>query len=155
MLKDILIKLRKYHNYTQEDLAEKINVSRQTISKWELGQTLPDIYNCQELCKIYNISLDELLQNDNIAPNDKFMFGYCKIDNDKKLHLYKDIILDPKDINYVYYEDTYVPKSIITDIGKVIIETSEKDYEYNYVDGLVEVVSELRTIVLKAKGEEK
>ena len=39
MLKDILIKLRKYHNYTQEDLAEKINVSRQTISKWELGQT--------------------------------------------------------------------------------------------------------------------
>ena len=87
MLKDILIKLRKYHNYTQEDLAEKINVSRQTISKWELGQTLPDIYNCQELCKIYNISLDELLQNDNIAPNDKFMFGYCKIDNDKKLQL--------------------------------------------------------------------
>ena len=76
MLKDILIKLRKYHNYTQEDLAEKINVSRQTISKWELGQTLPDIYNCQEL-----------LQNDNIAPNDKFMFGYCKIDNDKKLQL--------------------------------------------------------------------
>ena len=72
---------------TQEDLAEKINVSRQTISKWELGQTLPDIYNCQELCKIYNISLDELLQNDNIAPNEKFMFGYCKIDNDKKLQL--------------------------------------------------------------------
>ena len=70
-----------------EDLAEKINVSRQTISKWELGQTLPDIYNCQELCKIYNISLDELLQNDNIAPNEKFMFGYCKIDNDKKLQL--------------------------------------------------------------------
>lgn len=77
------------------------------------------------------------------------------IDNDKKLHLYKDIILDPKDINYVYYEDTYVPKSIITDIGKVIIETSEKDYEYNYVDNILEVVSELKAIVIKAKGEEK
>ncbi len=77
------------------------------------------------------------------------------IDNDKKLHLYKDIILNPKDINYVYYEDTYVPKSIITNIGKVIIETSEKDYEYNYVDNLVDVVSELKTIVIKAKGEEK
>ena len=77
------------------------------------------------------------------------------IDNDKKLHLYKDIVLDPKDINYVYYEDTYVPKSIITNIGKVIIETSEKDYEYNYVDNLVDVVSELKTIVIKAKGEEK
>lgn len=77
------------------------------------------------------------------------------IDNDKKLHLYKDIILDPKDINYVYYEDTYVPKSIITNIGKVIIETSEKDYEYNYVDNLVDVVSELKTIVIKAEGEEK
>ena len=77
------------------------------------------------------------------------------IDNGKKLHLYKDIILDPKNINYVYYEDTYVPKSIITDIGKVIIETSEKDYEYNYVGNLVEVVSELKAIVVKAKGEEK
>lgn len=77
------------------------------------------------------------------------------IDNDKKLHLYKDIILDHKDINYVYYEDTYVPKSIITDIGKVIIETSEKDYEYNYVGNLLEVVSELKAIVVKAKGEEK
>ena len=54
-----------------------------------------------------------------------------------------------------YYEDTYVPKSIITNIGKVIIETSEKDYEYNYVDNLVDVVSELKTIVIKAKGEEK
>jgi len=77
------------------------------------------------------------------------------IDNDKKLHLYKDIIINPKDINYVYYEDTYVPKSIITNIGKVIIETSEKDYEYNYVDNLVDVVSELKTIVIKTKGEEK
>ena len=90
------------------------------------------------------------------------LYKYCQapkvcisIDNDKKLHLYKDIILDPKDINYVYYEDTYVPKSIITDIGKVIIETSEKDYEYNYVDNLIDVVSELKAIVIKAKGEEK
>lgn len=46
-------------------------------------------------------------------------------------------------------------KSIITDIGKVIIETSKGDYEYNYVGNLLEVVSELKAIVVKAKGEEK
>ena len=96
-----------------------------------------------------------VLQSVQLYKYNKAPKAYISIDNDKKLHLYKDIILDPKDINYVYYEDTYVPKSIITDIGKVIIETSEKDYEYNYVGNLVEVVSELKAIVIKAKGEEK
>lgn len=96
-----------------------------------------------------------VLQSVQLYKYNKAPKACISIDNDKKLHLYKDIILDPKDINYVYYEDTYVPKSIITDIGKVIIETSEKDYEYNYVGNLVEVVSELKAIVIKAKGEEK
>ena len=96
-----------------------------------------------------------VLQSVQLYKYNKAPKACISIDNDKKLHLYKDIILDPKDINYVYYEDTYVPKSIITDIGKVIIETSEKDCEYNYVGNLVEVVSELKAIVIKAKGEEK
>lgn len=53
--------IRKEKNMTQEDLANKLNVSRQTISKWENDTSLPDVYNLQELSKILNVSVDELL----------------------------------------------------------------------------------------------
>lgn len=56
--------LRHKNNLSQEELAEKVGVSRQTISKWELGETSPDIKQSKELSKIFNISLDELVNND-------------------------------------------------------------------------------------------
>jgi transcriptional regulator with XRE-family HTH domain len=49
---------------SQEELAEKIGVARQTISKWELGETSPDLRQAKELSKIFKISLDELTNND-------------------------------------------------------------------------------------------
>lgn len=57
-------KLRKERNITQEQLAEKLNVTRQTISKWELGETYPDIDQSKRLSKIFKVSLDELTNND-------------------------------------------------------------------------------------------
>ena len=56
--------LRKKENLSQEKLAEKLGVTRQTISKWELGETAPDILQAKELAKIFNVSLDELTDND-------------------------------------------------------------------------------------------
>lgn len=56
-----LSKLRKQNALSQEELAEKLNVSRQTISKWELGQTMPDSGKIQELASLFNVSVDELL----------------------------------------------------------------------------------------------
>ena len=58
------MKLRKKNGLSQEQLAEKIGVARQTISKWELGETYPDLKQSKELSKIFNISLDELTDND-------------------------------------------------------------------------------------------
>ena len=55
-----ILELRKKNNLSQEALAEKIGVSRQTISKWELGETSPDIKQAKELSKVFNVSLDEL-----------------------------------------------------------------------------------------------
>ena len=55
--------LRKKNNLTQESLAEKIGVTRQTISKWELGETSPDIKQAKLLAAEFNISLDELVNN--------------------------------------------------------------------------------------------
>lgn len=54
--------LRKTANMTQEELAEKMNVSRQTISKWELGAILPEIEKLVELCEMFHCSVDQLLR---------------------------------------------------------------------------------------------
>lgn len=59
-----ILELRKKENLSQEKLAEKMNVTRQTISKWELNETTPDIKQAKELSKIFKISLDELTDND-------------------------------------------------------------------------------------------
>lgn len=58
--------LRMAEHMSQEQLAEKISVSRQSISKWEMGQSYPQIDNIIQLCKLFNISADTLLQ-ENIA----------------------------------------------------------------------------------------
>ena len=59
-----IYELRKKANLSQEQLAEQVGVSRQTISKWELGETAPDIKQAQILSQIFNVSLDELTGND-------------------------------------------------------------------------------------------
>lgn len=56
--------LRKKNNLSQEELAEKVGVARQTISKWEIGDTTPDINQVKIISKIFNISIDELVDND-------------------------------------------------------------------------------------------
>lgn len=58
-----IMNLRKEKGLSQEELAEKVGVARQTISKWELGETSPDLKQAKELSKIFNVSLDELVDN--------------------------------------------------------------------------------------------
>lgn len=57
-----LIKLRKEKALSQEELGEKLNVTRQTVSKWELGQTTPDMDKLMEMAKLFNVTTDELLK---------------------------------------------------------------------------------------------
>ena len=56
-----LVKLRKENLLSQEELAEKLGVTRQTISKWELEQTTPDMDKLSQMAKLFNVSVDELL----------------------------------------------------------------------------------------------
>lgn len=59
-----ILELRKRDKLSQEQLAEKLGVTRQTISNWELNETNPDINQAKELSRVFNISLDELTNND-------------------------------------------------------------------------------------------
>lgn len=64
MFSNNLIKERKKQNLTQEDLAEKLNVSRQAVTKWESGKGYPEMDKIIELSKIFNCSIDDLLKGD-------------------------------------------------------------------------------------------
>ena len=63
-----LIKLRKASGLSQEELGDKLNVARQTVSKWELGETTPEMDKLEELSNLFEISIDELVK-DSSVPN--------------------------------------------------------------------------------------
>ena len=65
-----LYELRKKNGLSQEELAERLGVSRQAVSKWECGESLPDTDNLITIAKMYAISLDELVGNTCIANQD-------------------------------------------------------------------------------------
>src|SRR5699024_12778009 len=55
--------LRKKKKLSQEQLAEKVNVYRQTVAKWESGEALRDIYKCKTLSEIFQVTLDQMSNN--------------------------------------------------------------------------------------------
>ena len=86
MFADNLIGLRKYHNWSQEELAEKIGVSRQTLSKYETGESLPDIEKCKLLADLFGVTIDDLIcyeKSENLGlgvpPRGKHIFGIVKV----------------------------------------------------------------------------
>ena len=87
MLADNLIFLRNLKGLTQEQVAEVIGISRQSYSKWEQGDTYPDIDKCDKLAKFYDITIDSLIhQNDRVgnakvapAPIGKHLWGTVAI----------------------------------------------------------------------------
>ncbi|MDO4491251.1 MAG: helix-turn-helix domain-containing protein [Lachnospiraceae bacterium] len=83
-----LIELRKYHDFSQEELAERIGVSRQTLSKYETGESLPDIEKCKLLADVFGVTIDDLIsynkQEDGnlglgVPPKGKHIFGMVKV----------------------------------------------------------------------------
>ena len=64
MLKDNLIMLRNMHRISQEDISEKIGISRQAYAKWESGATVPDIEKCKSLADYYGVTVDSLLKTE-------------------------------------------------------------------------------------------
>lgn len=85
MFADNLVALRKVNGMSQEELAEKIDVSRQTLSKWESGDSMPDLMKGKQLATIFGISLDELMEEKPempampVGPQGKYIFGLVKV----------------------------------------------------------------------------
>ncbi len=87
MLKDNIVMFRKINGYSQEEVAEKIGISRQAYAKWEKGATIPDVEKCALLAELYGTTIDGLIsttQADGIgmippAPKGKNIWGSVTI----------------------------------------------------------------------------
>lgn len=96
MISENLKRLRKIYQYTQEQVAEKINVSRQSIAKWESGESAPDIASCIELAKLYNVTIDNLVSHSEeetgivIPPKGKYFFGAVTVGERGQIVIPKD-----------------------------------------------------------------
>ena len=89
MISANLVFLRNSHNFSQEEVAEKIGVSRQAYAKWEKGETVPDVERCQKLAELYGVTIDSLVNYSNKigtttlapGPKGKHIFGTTKIND--------------------------------------------------------------------------
>ena len=63
--KQVILELRTQKGMSQDELAEKVFVSRQAVSRWENGETYPDIDKCDKLAKYYGVTIDSLVHQDN------------------------------------------------------------------------------------------
>ena len=156
-LEEKLMKLRKENAWSQEEFAEKLNVSRQTISKWELGQTIPDTNNLTKIASIFGVSVNDLLdENENPIENNSKTNN--KNSNTFKIVLLVAILLAVLGgiglitLNMFFNRATKMmneaPKSIgqmfgeysISDILNIIfgkIEKSEKEFDKNSFNNML------------------
>ena len=85
MFKDNLISLRKLNHMSQEELAEKLGISRQTLSKYETGESVPDIERSKAIADAFGVSLDELVNYESgpdslpVPPKGRHAFGVVKV----------------------------------------------------------------------------
>lgn len=92
-LSDKITTLRKANNWTQEELAEKIDVSRQAISRWENGTALPDANNILQLSKLFDVTADYLLNEDYDSDNDIPCVKEVQQELDSKKNQYGEVYL--------------------------------------------------------------
>ena len=138
-----LMTLRKEKGWSQEDLSNQIGVSRQTISKWESSQTTPELNKLIELSKIFEISIDELVDNLPDEENAEVEKVYTKV-NFKPSYIFMGIIcllifiVLIISVFYIYKKDSVYVKSMIM---------------FTYEDVLTEKMEATEIYTFNEKGE--
>ena len=142
MLKENLIMLRTIHGFSQEEIAGRINISRQAYAKWESGATIPDIQKCALLAGIYGVTVDSLLKEERVegigsippAPAGKSIWGTVTVND-------RGQIVIPKDAREQYGITGGTRLIVCGDevgIALIPVETFEagmkKAMEYAYID---------------------
>lgn len=95
-----IAKKRQENNFTQESLAEELDISNRSVSKWERGICLPDANNMAKICKLFNVSYNELLSGEELGQADyekkaeELLAEFSRIETaqNKKFFLYENVI---------------------------------------------------------------
>ena len=122
-----LTTLRKFNKMTQEELAEKVGVSRQSVAKWETGESVPDIEKCKAISEVFSVSLDELVNNNPAsvtlpaAPKGKHIFGVVKVGD-------KGQIVIPANVRQIFNIEQGDELIVLGDDNQGLALLKEKDF---------------------------
>lgn len=129
-----LFQSRKMTGLSQETVAEKLGVSRQTISKWETDETVPDICQAKKLAKLYNVSLDDLIEFDIDLKEIEQVIKNTKEEKEEKIDWtnawskkYPILAKYQKQVNI----EAYASK-----IREMLIQL-QKEYDFNNLDSML------------------
>lgn len=147
-----LFHARKKRGLSQEEVAEKLGVSRQTISKWETGETLPDIRQSKRLALLYRLTLDELIDFDLDVQEIEQAIARSDEKRDEKIDWTKawgkkyPILLEyPNQVNIGYYEVRL----------NAMLQTMRDEYSYSELDAMLVLKDILAQVWKRRKKESK
>ena len=147
-----LFQARKKCGFSQEEVAEKLGVSRQTISKWETDETLPDIRQSKRLALLYRLSLDELIDFDMDVQEVEQAIERTSAALEEKIDWtkawgkkYPILLTYRQDVTDV---DVYAEKL------SEMIEELRRTYGYNKLDAML-VLKDILAAVWKGRKKEK
>lgn len=146
-----LFNARKKKGLSQEDVAEKLGVSRQTISKWELDETLPDIHQSKRLANLYGLSLDELVEFDIQVKEIQEAIERTSEEVSEKIDWTK--AWSKKYPVLATYQKEVDIKPYATEIGR-LLDDLEKKYGYDELNAML-VLKDIMATVWKSRKKRK
>ena len=129
-----LFQARKKVGLSQETIAEKLGVSRQTISKWETDETVPDIYQSKALAKIYGVPIDKLVDYDSEMVQIEETIKNSDEEKDSKINWTK-AWWKKYPILVKYQKEVDIPK-YATEIRKMFNQL-QQDYKYTELESML------------------
>ena len=129
-----LLDARKKANLSQEEIAEKLNITRQTVSKWESNETVPNINQVKLLAKIYKISLEELLNYNKVDEEIESIIKKANTKTQDKINWTK--VWSKKYPILETYQNKVNIKKYENDLNNILTELQTK-YNYNRLDAML------------------
>lgn len=143
-----LFNARKKKGLSQEDVAEKLGVSRQTISKWETDETLPDICQSKKLATLYGLSLDELIEYNIDKKEIQEMIDKTSDEVSGKID-WTNVWSKKYPILATYQNEVKVNK-YAAELSR-LLDDLQKEYGYNELDAML-VLKDILAVVWKSRN---
>lgn len=145
-----ILDARKKANLSQEEIAEKLNITRQTVSKWESNETVPNINQVKLLAKIYKISLEELLNYNKVDEEIESIIKKTNTKTQDKINWTK--VWSKKYPVLETYQSKVNIKKYESDLNNILTELQTK-YNYNRLDAMLVLKDILAHAWNKNNGE--